>query len=52
MDLEGEIADNVYRYRGSLSLPQGALGYTVRVRPESRDFPLGELPLVTWAQVF
>ncbi len=52
MTLEGEINDNVYRYKGSLTLPQGSYGYTVRVRPDSRDFPLTELPLVTWAPVF
>lgn len=52
MALEGEIADNIYRYKGSLTLPQGSYGYTVRVRPDSRDFPHTELPLVTWAPVF
>lgn len=52
MTLDGEIADNVYRYNGSLALPQGSYGYTVRVRPDSRDFPHTELPLVTWAPVF
>ncbi len=52
MVLQGEISDNVYRYKGRLTLPQGSYGYTVRVRPDSRDFPLAELPLVTWAPVF
>ena len=52
MALEGEISDNVYRYQGSLTLPQGSYGYTLRIRPDSRDFPLAELPLVTWAPVF
>jgi starch phosphorylase len=52
MTLEGEIADNIYRYTGSLALPQGSYGYTVRIRPDSRDFPYTELPLVTWASVF
>ncbi|MFX4262371.1 alpha-glucan family phosphorylase [Pelotomaculum propionicicum] len=52
MALEGEIAENIYRYNGSLTLPQGSYGYTVRVRPDSRDFPHTELPLVTWAPVF
>ncbi len=52
MTLEGEIAENIYRYNGSLTLPQGSYGYTVRVRPDSRDFPHTELPLVTWAPVF
>ncbi len=52
MNLEGEIAENIYRYTGHLTLPQGAFGYTVRVRPDSRDFPHQELPLVTWAPVF
>jgi starch phosphorylase len=52
MTLEGEISDNIYRYTGSLALPQGSYGYTVRIRPDSRDFPYTELPLVTWASVF
>jgi starch phosphorylase len=52
MTLEGEISDNIYRYTGSLALPQGSYGYTVRIRPDSRDFPYTELPLVTWVPVF
>jgi starch phosphorylase len=49
MTLAEEVASGVYRYHGSLVLPQGALGYTVRVRPDSGDFHYTELPLVTWA---
>jgi len=39
-------------YQGSLILPQGGLGYTVRVRANSEDFPYTELPLVKWAPGF
>ena len=46
---EGETEPGTYYFAGEVSLPQGALGYTLRVRPESRDFPYTELPLVTWA---
>jgi len=46
---EGETEPGTYRFAGNLSLPQGALGYTLRVRPENRDFPYTELPLITWA---
>jgi len=46
---EGETEPGTYRFAGELSLPQGVLGYTLRVRPENRDFPYTELPLVTWA---
>lgn len=52
MSLVDKMADGVYRYRGSFSLPQGAVGYTVRVRPVSPDFAHRfDLPLVTWAGV-
>jgi starch phosphorylase len=47
-----ELAPGVRRFRGSLLLPQGGLGYTVRVRPSSPDFPYTELPLVKWAPGF
>ncbi len=46
---EGEEEPGIHRFAGELSLPQGALGYTLRVRPENRDFPYSELPLITWA---
>ncbi|MCL6611997.1 MAG: alpha-glucan family phosphorylase [Peptococcaceae bacterium] len=50
MSLVGQVGDGVYRYRGSFTLPQGAIGYTVRVRPVSPDFAHRfDLPLVTWA---
>lgn len=52
MTLAGEAAPKVYRFTGNLILPQGALGYTVRVRPHSKDFGHAELPLVTWAPGF
>jgi len=45
----GDAGNNVHRFTGSLELPQGAFGYTVRVRPHSNDFPHPELPLATWA---
>ncbi|MDD4237281.1 MAG: alpha-glucan family phosphorylase [Desulfotomaculaceae bacterium] len=48
----GEISPGVHRFSGSLVLPQGGLGYTVRVRPASPDFPYTELPLVKWAPGF
>ncbi len=47
-----ETAQSTYRFTGNPVLPQGALGYTVRVRPNSIDFPYTELPLVTWAPSF
>ncbi|MEW6182482.1 MAG: alpha-glucan family phosphorylase [Bacillota bacterium] len=47
------LGDNTYRYSGAVSLTQGALGFTVRVRPTHPDLahPF-ELPLVTWAPEF
>ena len=47
-----ELSPGVHRFSGSLLLPQGGLGYTVRVRPASPDFPYTELPLVKWAPGF
>ena len=43
---------DAYRFYGSITLPKGTLGYTVRVRPASADFPYQELPLATWAPPF
>ncbi|MEG6616340.1 alpha-glucan family phosphorylase [Peptococcaceae bacterium 1198_IL3148] len=48
-----QISEGVHRFRGSLNLEQGTLGYTIRVRPESPHFASKfELPLVTWAANF
>ena len=47
-----ELGAGVHRFSGSLILPQGGLGYTVRARPASPDFPYTELPLVKWAPGF
>lgn len=49
----GETGSGTHLFSGRLTMPQGALGYTVRVRPASPDFvqPF-ELPLVTWAPSF
>ncbi|WP_027365488.1 alpha-glucan family phosphorylase [Desulfotruncus alcoholivorax] len=42
-----------YVYEGSVALPQGTFGYTVRVRPCSPFFVHHfELPLVCWAPAF
>lgn len=50
MTLEKQLGENLYLYTGKLALPQGALGYTVRVRPNSPEFSHKfEMPLVTWA---
>ncbi|MCL6639710.1 MAG: alpha-glucan family phosphorylase, partial [Firmicutes bacterium] len=48
-----EAGVGTYLFKAHLVLPQGALGYTVRVRPKSSDFgqPF-ELPLVTWSPGF
>lgn len=52
MTIVDKINEGVYRYRGNLTLPQGAIGYTVRVRPSSPDFSHRfDLPLVTWAGI-
>lgn len=52
MKLENKVSEGTYRYFGSMQLPQGALGFTVRVRPTSPDFAVDfEVPLVTWASV-
>ena len=46
-------ADATYAYTATITLTQGALGFTVRVRPAHPDFihPF-EVPLVTWAPEF
>jgi starch phosphorylase len=50
MTLAEQVDDGVYCYRGNLTLPQGAFGFTVRVRPSSNDFVHKfDLPLVVWA---
>lgn len=42
-----------YEYAGSVILPQGTFGYTVRVRPYSPHFANHfELPLICWAPAF
>ncbi|MQL52916.1 alpha-glucan family phosphorylase [Desulfofundulus thermobenzoicus] len=47
------LPDGNHRYTGRLILPQGTLGYTVRVRPVHPDFAhIFELPLVAWAPAF
>ncbi len=52
MTLVDRMGEGVYLYRGNFTLPQGAIGYTVRVRPSSRDFAHRfDLPLVAWAGV-
>lgn len=52
MLMEKETSHSVYRFTGQFMLPQGARGYTVRVRPYSKNFPYTELPLITWAEGF
>lgn len=52
MEFAGEAGTGIYNYKGTLLLPQGAMGYTVRVRPGSKDFSHAELPLVTWDRGF
>lgn len=50
-DSRGE--DGVDCFVGQVILPQGTLGYTVRVVPSHDDFVRKfELPLVTWAESF
>ncbi len=44
------IEEGIYKYRGSFKLPQGTVGYTVRVRPANPGLASNfGLPLVTWA---
>jgi starch phosphorylase len=50
MKAKKKLDENTFLYAGKLTLPRGALGYTVRVRPSSPDFTHKfEVPLVTWA---
>ncbi|MEW6771426.1 MAG: alpha-glucan family phosphorylase [Bacillota bacterium] len=51
--LAESVEENTYRYTGTLTLTQGALGFTVRVRPTHPDLvdPF-EVPLLTWAPEF
>jgi starch phosphorylase len=53
MTLTEQSGEGLYRYRGSITLPQGAVGFTVRVRPANPNFiHRFDLPLVTWARVY
>ncbi|AEG16314.1 alpha-glucan phosphorylase [Desulfofundulus kuznetsovii DSM 6115] len=53
MTVTGQTPEGTYLYRGNLILPQGTVGYTVRVRPANGDFAhIFELPLVAWAPHF
>jgi starch phosphorylase len=53
MTMTGQTPEGTYLYRGNLILPQGTVGYTVRVRPANGDFAhIFELPLVAWAPHF
>lgn len=53
MIVVGRDDNEDYIYKGSVVLPQGTIGYTVRIRPHSQDLASEfELPLVTWAQGF
>lgn len=49
MTVSERIDQYIYRFSGMIVLPQGALGYAVRVRPNHGDVPHHELPLVKWA---
>jgi len=50
MSLVEQVGEGVFRYRGNMTLPQGAIGFTVRVRPSSPDLAHRfDLPLITWA---
>jgi len=53
MELTEALGDATYRFSGTITLTQGALGYTVRVRPADSMFvhPF-ELPLIAWAPEF
>ena len=53
MELLERTGEGAYRFAGEISLDQGTLGYTVRVRPHSPYFiNKFEVPLVTWARNF
>ncbi|WP_031515066.1 alpha-glucan family phosphorylase [Desulfofalx alkaliphila] len=48
-----KLSDGLYRFKGSLKLDQGTLGYALRVRPINEHFTHKfELPLITWAPNF
>ncbi|MFZ5596767.1 MAG: alpha-glucan family phosphorylase [Bacillota bacterium] len=50
MTMVDQVGDGIYRYRGIITLPQGSIGYTVRVRPASPYLAHAfDLPLVSWA---
>jgi starch phosphorylase len=53
LTLAESSGDGMYSYDGTVNLTQGALGFTVRVRPAHPDLvhPF-EVPLVTWAPEF
>ncbi|MBE3586118.1 MAG: alpha-glucan family phosphorylase [Thermoanaerobacter sp.] len=53
MTVAEQTSTGAYLYRGNLILPQGTIGFTVRVRPASDGFAhIFELPLVAWAPQF
>lgn len=53
MELLERTEEGSYRFAGEISLDQGTLGYTVRIRPHSPYFiDKFEVPLVTWARSF
>ncbi len=53
MIYNGNCRDGGHCYLGQVILPQGILGYTVRVIPKHEDFGNKfELPLITWADSF
>ncbi|KJS01413.1 MAG: alpha-glucan phosphorylase [Peptococcaceae bacterium BRH_c4a] len=50
MSLVEQMEEGIFHYRGNMTLPQGAVGYTVRVRPASPDLAHRfDLPLIAWA---
>ena len=53
MELIQESGDNKYQYSTKIYLMRGTSGYTLRIRPNDKDFahPF-ELPLIKWADVF
>lgn len=53
MEHVGQSEDGIHRYKGTLQVKQGTVGYTVRVRPHSQHFANKfELNLVAWAPSF
>lgn len=47
------LSEGMYRFKGTMKLEQGTLGYTLRVRPINKHFANKfELPLITWAPNF